>query len=79
MSAELKARLALDAAKYEGIKPLVVWYAFWTALCAISAVYGLATGAVGGAAVAAVLMAVAAAYTVYLYNGGRRRVWFFII
>jgi hypothetical protein len=78
---ELAARRAHDArleAKYRGWKPLVVWYSFWTTMLLISAVYGLVSGAFGGFLVAAVLAALVGKYTQYLYNGGRRRVWFLI-
>ena len=76
---ELAARRAHDAkleAKLHGWRPLPVWYAFWAILAGISAIAGLANGQVGVFFIGVVICALCAKYVHYLYNGGRRRVWF---
>lgn len=78
---ELAARRAVDAklrAKYTGWKPLVFWYAFWTVLFAIGALSALFNGQFGVFLVSAVFTVLGFMYAKYLYNGGRRRVWFVI-
>ena len=80
-AAELAARRAEDArlaAKYHGWKPLVIWYAFWSALFGIGALSALASGGAGAFFVAAAISGLSAKYSHYLYNGGRHRVWFVI-
>ncbi len=78
---ELAARRAHDAkltAKYHGWKPLVIWYALWATLFGVGAISSLAAGKVGVCVVGIVLCALCLKYAHYLYNGGRRRVWFVI-
>ena len=80
-AAELAARRADDArlaAKYHGWKPLVIWYAFWSALFAIGAISALGSGGAGGFFLCAAVSGLSAKYAHYLYNGGRHRVWFVI-
>jgi hypothetical protein len=79
-AAELAARRAADAeleAKLRGWKPLTIWYAFWAVVIAIGAVSSLGSGPVGTFLLGAAICAACVKYTHYLYNGGRRRVWFF--
>jgi hypothetical protein len=77
---ELAARRAHDvaiAAKYTGVKPLVVWYGAWTALLALSVIMSPFDGR--GLMVSFLSLVVATLgglYTRYLYRGGRHRVWF---
>jgi hypothetical protein len=78
---ELAARRAHDAkleAKLHGWKPLPVWYAFWAILFGIGAIAALGKGQVGVFFVGVVICGLCAKYVHYLYNGGRRRVWFVI-
>jgi hypothetical protein len=78
---ELAARRAADAklqARLRGWKPLTIWYAFWAIVIAIGAVSSLGSGQVGSFLLGAAICAACVKYTHYLYNGGRRRVWFFI-
>lgn len=78
---ELAARHVSQAraqAHLRGWKPLTIWYVLWMLLAGWAAVASLFSGKVGaGFALAAVSVA-AGAYAKYLYNGGRRRVWFFV-
>jgi hypothetical protein len=79
-AAELAARRAADAeleARLRGWKPLTIWYAFWAVVIAIGAVSSLGSGQVGTFLLGAAICAACVKYTHYLYNGGRRRVWFF--
>ncbi len=76
---ELAARRARDAeleARLHGWKPLPIWYAFWSVLLGILAIVVLVHGQVLAFLGCAALSGVAAWYVRYLYNGGRRRVWF---
>lgn len=78
---ELAARRDADArlaAKYTGWKPLVFWYISWAVLCVVGAISMLSTKMVASGLVALVLAGLALLYARYLYNGGLRRVWFFI-
>jgi hypothetical protein len=78
---ELRARRAADAkleARLRGWNPLTLWYAFWAIAIAIGALSSLGSGQVGAALLGAGICAACVKYTHYLYNGGRRRVWFFI-
>jgi hypothetical protein len=76
---ELTARRATDAAreaKLHGWKPLTCWYTGWAVLLVIAAISSLAAGSVFAGLFAVLLAAAAGKYAHYLYNGGRRRVWF---
>jgi hypothetical protein len=78
-AAELAARRAADAkleARLRGWKPLTIWYAFWAVVIAIGAVSSLGSGQVGTFLLGVAICAACVKYTHYLYNGGRRRVWF---
>jgi len=81
---ELSARRAADAAllsKYQGWKPLVIWYTAWTALLVAGAFGSFSAKGGGGIGVGFIclgLAALSALYARYLYRGGLRRVWFFI-
>jgi hypothetical protein len=78
---ELKARRAADAkreAKLRGWKPLTIWYSFWAIVIAIGVLSSLGSGHVGTALIGCGICAACIKYAHYLYNGGRRRVWFFI-
>lgn len=80
-AAELAARRAYDLAleaRYHGWKSLTIWYAFWAVLIGIGAITAFAHGQVGAGMIALVLLALCVKYIHYLYNGGRRRVWFII-
>jgi hypothetical protein len=78
---ELAARRTAEAkleARLRGWKPLTLWYAFWAIVIAIGSISSLGGGHVGAFFIGAALTACCLKYTHYLYNGGRRRVWFFI-
>jgi hypothetical protein len=80
-AAELAARRAHDAeleAKLHGWKPLPIWYTVWGILLAIGTITSFGNGQVGGGFVLLVLCGLCFKYVHYLYNGGRRRVWFVI-
>jgi len=80
-AAELAARRAAEAkleARLRGWKPLTLWYAFWAIVIAIGSISSLGAGHVGSFFIGVALSAACVKYTHYLYNGGRRRVWFFI-
>jgi hypothetical protein len=72
-------QLAALHAKYSGFKPLMIWYSLLTVGFVWGAFSLFATkgGAMPGL-VCLVLAAASAAYAVYLFRGGLRRVWFFI-
>jgi hypothetical protein len=80
-AAELAARREAEArleAKLRGWKPLTIWYAAWAILIAIGSFSALGSGQAGAGLFGLALCAAAIKYAHYLYNGGRRRVWFFI-
>ncbi len=80
-AAELAARRAADArlaVRLHGWKPIVLWYALWAILTAVGAISSLASGQVTASLVSVIICALCAKYAHYLYNGGRRRVWFVI-
>jgi hypothetical protein len=80
-AAELAARRAADArlaARFHGWKAIVIWYALWAVIVGIGAISSLASGQAGPFFVGALICALSAKYAHYLYNGGRRRVWFVI-
>jgi hypothetical protein len=78
---ELHARRVAEArlvARLHGWKPIVVWYSLWTVLLGIGAISGLSSGQVEPSLVTCGIAGLCAKYAHYLYNGGRRRVWFII-
>jgi len=80
-AAELAARRAADvrlAARLHGWKPIVLWYTLWALLTGVGAISSLASGQVTASLVGVLICALCAKYAHYLYNGGRRRVWFVI-
>lgn len=80
-AAELAARRAADvrlAARLHGWKPIVLWYAFWAVLTGVGAISSLASGQVTASLVSVIICALCTKYAHYLYDGGRRRVWFAI-
>jgi hypothetical protein len=79
-AAELASRRAHDvkvAAAYRGWNFLVIWYVFWTGLLVIGSFSALVSGSAGVVLVGLILAGLSGWYSHYLYNGGRRRVWFF--
>jgi hypothetical protein len=80
-AAELAARRSYDAkleAKLHGWKPLTIWYTVWGSLLALGTITSFANGSAGGGFVLLILCGLCFKYVHYLYNGGRRRVWFVI-
>jgi hypothetical protein len=80
-AAELAARRAAEAkllARLQGWKAIVIWYVLWSILAAISAISALSSGQAGPFFIGAVICALCATYACYLFNGGRRRVWFVV-
>ncbi len=78
---ELQTRRAAEArlvARLRGWKPIVLWYSLWTVLLGIGAISSLASGQVGASLITLGITGLCAKYAHYLYNGGRRRVWFVI-
>jgi hypothetical protein len=77
--AELAARRARDAqaeARLHGWKPLTLWYTGWALLLVIVAIVAFSSDGALGGLVALLFAAGSGKYAHYLYNGGRRRVWF---
>ena len=73
------ARRAYDAkleARLRGWKPLSIWYAFCASLLAIGGISALGAGQVGVFFGCIVACALCLTCVHYLYNCGRRRVWF---
>jgi hypothetical protein len=80
-AAELAARRAADAklaARLHGWKPIVLWYTLWAVLLAVGAISSLGSGQPTAGLLGLGFCALSAKYAHYLYNGGRRRVWFVI-
>ncbi len=80
-AAELAARRAAQAkleASLRGWKAIVVWYAGWSVLLAIAAVSALSSGQIGASFTSAAICGLSGLYARYLFNGGRRRVWFVV-
>jgi len=80
-AAELAARRAADArlaARLHGWKPIVLWYALWAAFTGVATISSLGAGHVAASLASVIVCALCAKYAHYLYNGGRRRVWFVI-
>jgi hypothetical protein len=80
-AAELAARRAAQAqleARLRGWKAIVVWYVVWSVLTGIAAISALSSGQVGTSLMSALVCGLSALYARYLFNGGRRRVWFVI-
>jgi len=68
-----------EAARFTGFKPLVIWYLAWALLTAVGSLTSLISGQLAAFVALAGLSCGAALYARYLFNGGRWRVWFFII
>jgi hypothetical protein len=77
---ELAARRQHDAkvrASITGWKPLALWYTGWAALLVIVAFVSVASGGIAAFFLCLAIAVASGKYAHYLYNGGRRRVWFF--
>lgn len=76
--ARFRAHRDQQDAKFTGWKPLTIWYAFWALLFGFAALKSLFSGQFATFFVGLIAAGLAAKYVSYLYNGGRRRVWFLI-
>jgi hypothetical protein len=78
---ELAARRAAEArleAQLHGWKAIVIWYVLWSVIMGIGAISALSAGQAGAGLTCIAISAASAFYAHYLYNGGRRRIWFVI-